>query len=105
MIKQSMHLAAIFLLVTAGSTVYAAADGKQVYEDTCAACHDSGKKGAPMLDDTEDWSDFLPVVWTDVHNAHMDDGFLGAPGDAKDGVTDEEMEAAVNYIVSTVSKN
>ena len=104
MLKHSTHIAAIFLLVTAGTTGYTAPDGKQVYEDSCSGCHDSGKKGAPMLDDMEDWVDPTELLWSDVHEQHLDDGFLGEPGDADNGVTPEQMEAATNYIVSTVSK-
>tara|TARA_R110001599_G_scaffold353688_1_gene595333 strand:- start:15681 stop:15998 length:318 start_codon:yes stop_codon:yes gene_type:complete len=104
MLNQPIHIAAIFLLVTAGATAYAAEDGKQVYENTCAQCHDSGKKGAPMLDDMEEWTDRTQLLWSDVHEQHLDDGFLGAPGDADKGVTADQMEAATNYMVSIVSK-
>jgi cytochrome c5 len=104
MYKSSMHLAAIFLLTTASMTSYAADDGKQVYEDSCAACHDSGKKGAPMLDDMEEWTDRTQLLWTDVHEQHLDDGFLGAPGDPKNGITAEQMEAGTNYMVSIVGQ-
>jgi len=104
MLKQAMNTAAICLLVTTGTVVYAAADGKQVYEDICAACHDSGKKGAPMLDDMVEWTDRTQILWSDVHEQHVDDGFLGSPGDPKNGVTDEQMEAATNYMVSIVTK-
>ena len=104
MIKQPLHIAAIFLLATAGAAGYAAEDGKQVYEDSCASCHDSGKKGAPMMDDMEEWTDRTQLLWSDVHEQHLDDGFLGAPGDADNGITAEQMEAATNYMVSIVGK-
>lgn len=102
--KPLIQLAALLLLCTAGMATYAAPDGKQAYEDSCAACHDSGKKGAPMLDDMEEWTDRTELLWTDVHEQHLDDGFLGEPGDADNGITAEQMEAATNYMVSIVSK-
>lgn len=104
MYKAPLHIAATFLLMTTGMTSFAAEDGKQVYENSCASCHDSGKKGAPMLDDMEEWEDRTQLLWTDVHEQHMDDGFLGAPDDAKKGITAEQMEAATNYMVSIVSQ-
>ena len=104
MLKHSTHIAAIFLLVTAGTTGYTAPDGKQVYEDSCSSCHDSGKKGAPMLDDAEDWENPTELLWTDVLELHLDDGSLGEPGDADNGITPEQMEAATNYMVSIIGK-
>ena len=105
MFKHSIKIAATFLLATAGTLGYAAPDGKQVYEDSCASCHDSGKKGAPMLDDMEEWEDRTELLWSDVHEQHMDDGFLGEPGDADNGISAQQMEAATNYMMSIVSKN
>ena len=44
------------------------------------------------------------ILVSDVHEQHLDDGFLGAPGDAENGITADQMEAATNYMVSIVSK-
>jgi cytochrome c5 len=105
MYKPSMHIAAFFLLVTTGMGAYAAEDGKQTYEDSCSSCHDSGKKGAPMLDDMDEWTDRTQLLWSDVQEQHLDDGFLSTTDDdPKKGITAAQMEAATNYMVSIVSK-
>lgn len=106
--KTSKMLAAVCLLATAG-TASAEADnmdaGRQVYEASCSRCHDSGKMGAPVLDDMSEWTDRTQILWSDVHEQHLDDGFLhDAAENPKKGVTAEQMEAATNYMVSIVSK-
>lgn len=106
--KPSMTLAAICLLATAG-TASAEADnmdaGRQVYEASCARCHDSGKMGAPVLDDMSEWTDRTQILWSDVHEQHLDDGFLSeAAEDSKKGITAAQMEQATNYMVSIVTK-
>ncbi len=106
MSNPTINLAAACLLVAAG-TVNAETDnevGKQVYETTCARCHDSGTMGAPVLDDMEEWTDRTQLLWSDVHSQHLEDGFLKtAEKDKKKGVTAEQMEAATNYMVSIVT--
>ena len=106
--KPSMTLAAICLLATAG-TASAEADnmdaGRQVYEATCARCHDSGKMGAPVLEDASEWPDHAGIVWSDVHAQHLEDGFVyDAAENAKKGITAAQMEAGTRYIVSVISK-
>ncbi|MEE4146275.1 MAG: cytochrome c [Halieaceae bacterium] len=106
--KPSMTIAALCLLATAG-TASAEADntdaGRQVYEATCSRCHDSGKMGAPVLEDPSEWTDHSAVVWSDVHAQHLDDGYVrDAAEDAKKGITAAQMEAATNYIVSIIGK-
>jgi cytochrome c5 len=106
--KPSMALAAICLLTTAGMASAEADNtdaGRQVYETTCSRCHDSGKMGAPVLDDMSEWTDRTGILWSDVHEQHLDDGFLYDAGDNPEkGITAEQMEAATNYMVSIVSK-
>lgn len=52
--------------------------GVQAYHAYCRACHDTGKGGAPELEDTEEW-DERSFVWKDVLKDHAENGFLGMP--------------------------
>ncbi len=102
--KFLLTLAALCLAGTAAQ-VNAEADGKAIYEANCARCHDSGKMGAPMLDDMSEWTDVGDIVWSDIHEQHLDDGLLrDAADDAKKGITAEQMEAATAYMASMVTK-
>lgn len=103
----STIMSALFFLAVAGgaSAEPDNAEGLKVYETSCARCHDSGKMGAPVLDDMSEWTDRTAMLWSDVHLQHLDDGLLrSADKDAKKGITAEQMEAATNYMVSIVSK-
>ena len=102
--KSSLTLAALCLVAAAGQ-VNAEVDGKAVYEASCARCHDSGRMGAPVLDDMSEWTDASTIVWSDVHEQHLDDGLVrDAADDAKKGISAEQMEAATKYMASMVTK-
>lgn len=77
--------------------------GKEVYENTCAACHDAGAAGAPVIGDAGDWQDRLDKGMATLIE-HSIEGFQGDAGvmPAKGGNTDlsdEEVENAVAYMV------
>ena len=74
--------------------------GKNVYERACASCHDTGVAGAIKLSDKATWDKH-------VHHGinHMVESVINGKGamPARGGnpnLTDEEIEAAVHYIVS-----
>lgn len=80
--------------------------GESVYKKTCALCHAAGVAGAPKLNDKEDWGPRL-AQGIDTVYAHAIDGFTGAKGmmPARGGgmsLTDDEVKAAVDYMVATV---
>ncbi len=76
-----------------------ASTGKQVYDGVCAACHNTGIAGAIKLNDKATWKKHR-------HHGidHMVESVIKGKGamPARGGdpnLTDEEIEAAVNYIV------
>lgn len=80
--------------------------GKELFEQTCSACHGAGVAGAPKAGDKAAWAPHLahglPMLY---HNAL--NGFTGTTGTmpAKGGrtdVPDAMVEQAVNYMVSLV---
>lgn len=81
--------------------------GKKIYTGSCFACHGVGVAGAPKLDDAENWSPRI-AQGMEVMTAHAINGFQGGSGymPAKGGagnLTDEEVRAAVAYMVSVVT--
>lgn len=73
--------------------------GKDVYERVCAFCHNAGIAGAIKLNDKSAWGKH-------IHHGidHMVESVIKGKGamPARGGnpnLTDEEIEAAVNYIV------
>ena len=80
--------------------------GKELFDQTCSACHGAGVAGAPKAGDKAAWAPHLahglPMLYQ--HALH---GFTGDTGTmpAKGGRTDAPdalVEQAVNYMVSLV---
>lgn len=80
------------------------AQGKSVFNKTCAMCHASGAAGAPILGDKADWGPRI-AQGADVLYTHAIEGFTGQKGamPARGGsstLSDEEVKAAVDYMVA-----
>lgn len=87
--------------------VAAALSGPQVYNQACLACHGAGIGGAPVLGDADAWA---PRIATGIETLtdHAINGYQGQVGymPAKGGradLSDEEVAAAVEYMVSEAS--
>lgn len=89
----TMALAAMGLC----SSVHAA-NGETIFEENCAACHDGG--GAPQLGDADAWQPRIDEgVETLYANAIDGVGNMPAKGGNAD-LSDDEVKAAVDYIVT-----
>ncbi len=80
--------------------------GKQLFEQTCSACHGPGIAGAPKAGDKAAWAPHLAKGLATLY-AHALHGFHGSTGvmPAKGGrqnLPDVVVERAVNYMVSLV---
>jgi cytochrome c5 len=80
------------------------AAGEEVYERSCAGCHDSGTGGAPKPGVREDWKDRIPLGVVELTKKSID-GFEGKQGampprGGNAELTDEEVSNAVLYMVA-----
>ncbi len=76
------------------------AQGKEVYEYACAACHDEGLNGAPPIGDREAWSDRSPL-WSAVLFEHARTGYLEMPAKGShEDLSDQQVDAAAEYLLS-----
>lgn len=74
-------------------------NGKEVYESSCARCHDSGVDGAPKLRDGKDWEQ-RAVQWFSVLKTHAGKGFLKMPAKGQKPIlTDDDVSDAVFYML------
>ena len=80
---------------------YNLAHGRVVFTDKCMRCHESGRKGAPVLDDTSDWLERLEQpLDTLIEHALIGHGRMPAKGDQD--ISDQDVAAAVAYVVNRI---
>lgn len=76
-------------------------DGEMIYNNVCAACHNSGAAGAPMLV-ASDWTDRLPQGEdTLVQHAINGIGTMPAKGGRMD-LSDDQVRASVDYMLGQI---
>lgn len=95
--------AGLIALATMGlASTAMAADGKAVYEQTCAMCHAAGVANAPKLSDKAAWA---PRVATGkaalVASVTKGKGAMPAKG-GNAALADADVAAAVDYILTSV---
>ena len=75
------------------------AEGRAVYERSCAACHDPGASEAPAIGVKGDW-DNRSRLWTAVLFDHAKSGYLEMPSKGgAPGLSDQQVDAAAEYIL------
>ncbi len=86
--------------------VEAAMSGPQVFNEACIACHGTGIGGAPKFGDAAAWASRLGrghdvLVQHAIEGYQGETGFMPPKGGRMD-LSDEEVAAAVEYMVSDV---
>lgn len=76
-------------------------EGKARYEKTCRVCHDQGLLNAPKLTAKADWAKRLDKGMDTLY-LHSAKGFGKMPAQATGDVSEAEVYAAVDYMVSQV---
>ena len=89
--------------------VEAAMSGPQVYNEACLVCHGGGVGGAPIMGDAEAWSTRI-AQGNDTLYMHALEGYSGQAGympakGARMDLSDDEVRAAVDYMVSESGGN
>jgi cytochrome c5 len=75
------------------------ANGKTIYNENCAACHNEGKLGAPKIGDKEVWKPIIAKNM-DVLIKEVVNGEHHKKSDSCDKCTTEEVIEAIKYMVS-----
>jgi len=84
--------------------------GREVWTGTCQLCHAEPATGAPQIGDAEAWAPRIAKGKATLYT-HALEGFTGAMGDempargANDDLSDDEVKAAVDYMVAAARKN
>ena len=77
--------------------------GEHVYKGTCVMCHGTGAGGAPVFGNKADWGPRIAQGKETLYG-HALKGFTGAKGTmppkgANAGLADDDVKAAVDYMV------
>lgn len=94
----SLAVAAAFVCA-AGS---AAADGKAVYTQVCAACHAAGLAGAPKLGDKTAWASRVSAGSQAMLASVMKGKGAMPPKAGNASLSDADAKAALDYMLSQV---
>jgi cytochrome c5 len=78
--------------------------GKEVYTSVCSTCHAQGLDGAPKFGSKEDWGPHIAHGKETLYQ-HAIKGFRGTKGmmppkGGKASLPDEDIKAAVDYMVT-----
>lgn len=77
-------------------------DGEGIYGNVCSACHESGAAGAPIRGEEEAWAERTEQGFATLLE-HSINGIGAMPArGGNPNLSDEEMEAAVAYMVEPV---
>lgn len=98
---KSLPMTALLVLGSVfGSAQAADRSGKDVVESVCAACHATGKDGAPKIGDRAAWAE-RAAKGLDKLTANAITGLRNMPAHGgQAALTDLEMSRAVGYMVS-----
>jgi cytochrome c5 len=83
--------------------------GPQVYNNACLVCHGAGVGGAPVIGEVDAWSERI-AQGNDTLYQHALEGYTGQAGymppkGARLDLSDDEVRAAVDYMVSESGGN
>lgn len=78
--------------------------GKEIYDAVCFVCHTPGAAGAPKIGDAAAWEPRIAKGMDVLHNSAIN-GFMGTggmmpPKGGRPDIADEDVRAAVEYMVS-----
>ncbi len=86
------------LLVVAGQSF--AADGKAVFDSTCAACHATGAAGAPKFGDKAAWAPRIKTGADALHTSALKGKGVMPPKGGNPSLSDADVIAAADYMIS-----
>jgi cytochrome c5 len=76
--------------------------GEQLYNNQCMACHANGLLNAPKYGDKAAWTPRI-AKGIDTLVTHSANGFNQMPAQAYNGVTEDQIRQAVEYMVASAS--
>lgn len=79
------------------------AKGEKIYTATCVACHGAGVLGAPKFGDKAAWQPRIAKGMDALYSSSLNGIKMMPPRGGNAALKDDEMKAAVDYMVSKAS--
>lgn len=96
-------LLAITLTIQSGLVqVAVAADGKAIYDMSCAGCHGRGLLGSPKFGDKDAWAPRIKNGPAALEESVMKGKGKMLPKGGNDSLSLEELRTAIDYMLSKV---
>jgi cytochrome c5 len=90
----------IFTSLMMAASSAAIADGAATYKKACVACHMTGAAGAPKLEDKAAWAPRIAQGKDALYDSALKGKGAMPPKGGQAQLSDDEIKAAVDYIVS-----
>jgi cytochrome c5 len=84
---------------TPAESTAAGDQGKAVYQNTCASCHETGVSGAPKIGDKTAWDSLIAKGKDQLVQSVINGKGAMPPKAGNPGLSEEEIRAAVDYMV------
>ncbi len=84
----------------AAGASHPAVDGKKIYEGGCVVCHGAGIAGAPKFGDKAAWAPRIKTGMDTLYATAIKGKGAMPPKGGNPALTDEQMKAAVDYMVA-----
>ena len=100
-LKMKLIAGGLLVLATMGvASTAMAADGKTVYETTCAMCHAAGVAGAPKFGDKAAWAPRIAQGKPALYNSALHGKNAMPPKGGNAALSDDAVKAAVDYMAA-----
>jgi len=96
--KKLINVISASLLLSLSGAVLA--NGEQVYQKSCQACHATGVAGAPKLGDKGAWAPRIATGLDALVASSINGKGIMPPKGGCAGCSDDDIKAAVEYMVS-----
>lgn len=95
-----LRVALLLAIVSSGANATELPNGKAIYDSTCVACHSTGAAGAPKLGDADAWAPRIKTGPAVLYASATKGKGAMPPRGGNANLSDAEVHAAVNYIIS-----
>ena len=91
--------AVVSVVLLATGSLAAAADGQQIYQQSCQSCHAAGVAGAPKLGDKDAWAPRIATGMDAIMTSVMNGKNAMPPRGACGSCSDDDLKAAAEYMM------